>query len=111
MTLSILLPAVSPCTSHDACEKYVENLLSAIQDFLQNNPASNVICGIDAHDSASEILADKLAASTNRLRTQNALPAPLVGIYCGGLIAYIVRIRSLFLRTSGSSGVIDGFLA
>ena len=43
--------------------------------------------------------------------TQNALPAPLVGIYCGGLIAYIVQIRSLFLRTSVSSGVIDGFLA
>ena len=35
----------------------------------------------------------------------------LVGIYCGGLIAYIVQIRSLFLRTSGSSGVIEGFLA
>ena len=68
MTLSVLLPAVSPCTSHDAREKYVANLLSAMQDFLQNNPASNVICGMDAHDSASEILGDKLATSTNRLR-------------------------------------------
>lgn len=69
MTLSVLLPAVSPCTSHDAREKYVANLLSAMQGFLQNNPASNVICGMDAHDSASEI-ADKLAASTNRLRVR-----------------------------------------
>ena len=35
----------------------------------------------------------------------------LHGIICSGLIAYIVQIRSLFLRTSGSSGVIEGFLA
>ena len=37
--------------------------------------------------------------------------SPLVGIFCGGLIAYIAQIRSLFLRTSGSSGVFEGFLA
>ena len=70
MALSVLLPAVSPCTSHDACEKYVEDLTSAVQDFLQNNPASNVICGMDAHDPASQILANKVAASTNRLRVR-----------------------------------------
>ena len=70
MALSVLLPARSPCTDHDACEKYVGILLSAVQDFLQNNPASNVICGMDAHDPASQILANRLGASSSRLRVR-----------------------------------------
>lgn len=70
MALSVLLPAVSPCTSHDACEQYVENLLSVVQNFLQSNPASNVICGMDAYDPASQILAHKLSASINWLRVR-----------------------------------------
>lgn len=70
MALSVLLPALSPSTVHDACEQYVENLLSALQDFLQHNPASNVVCGMDAHDPASQILAKKLGASSSRLRVR-----------------------------------------
>lgn len=62
MALSILLPAVSPRTRLKACEKYVEDLLSAVHDFLQDSSALNVICGMDADDPASQILATKLAA-------------------------------------------------
>lgn len=62
MALSVLLPAVSPRTSLIACEKYVEDLLSAVHDLLNGSPALNVICGMDAVDPASQILADRLAA-------------------------------------------------
>ena len=64
LNLSILLPAVSPRTDRKASEKYVEELLSAAHDILQSNPASNVICGMDALDPASRILANKLVDST-----------------------------------------------
>lgn len=62
MALSILLPAVSPHTSLNACEKYVEDLLSAVQDLLHDSPALNVICGMDANVPAGQIFANKLAA-------------------------------------------------
>ena len=32
--------------------------------------------------------------------------SPIEGIFCGGLNAYCMHIRPLFLRTSGSSGVL-----
>ena len=32
--------------------------------------------------------------------------SPIKGIFCGGLNAYCMHIRPLFLRTSGSSGVL-----
>ena len=32
------------------------------------------------------------------------------GIFCGGLNAYCMHIRPLFLRTSGSSGVLKALL-
>ena len=32
--------------------------------------------------------------------------SPIMGIFCGGLNAYCMRIWPLFLRTSGSSGVL-----
>ena len=36
--------------------------------------------------------------------------SPIMGIFCGGLNAYCMRIWPLFLRTSGSSGVLKAFL-
>ena len=35
---------------------------------------------------------------------------PIMGIFCGGLNAYCMQTRPLFLRTSGSSGVLKAFL-
>ena len=36
--------------------------------------------------------------------------SPIKGIFCGGLNAYCMHIRPLFLRTSGSSGVLKALL-
>ena len=36
--------------------------------------------------------------------------SPIMGIFCGGLNAYCMRIWPLFLRTSGSSGVLKALL-
>ena len=36
--------------------------------------------------------------------------SPIEGIFCGGLNAYCMHIRPLFLRTSGSSGVLKALL-
>ena len=36
--------------------------------------------------------------------------SPIEGIFCGGLNAYCMHIRPLFLRTSGSSGVLRALL-
>ena len=36
--------------------------------------------------------------------------SPIQGIFCGGLNAYCMHIRPLFLRTSGSSGVLKALL-
>ena len=36
--------------------------------------------------------------------------SPIKGIFCGGLNAYCMHIRLLFLRTSGSSGVLKALL-
>ena len=36
--------------------------------------------------------------------------SPIEGIFCGGLNAYCMHIRPLFLRTSGSSGVLQALL-
>ena len=36
--------------------------------------------------------------------------SPIMGIFCGGLNAYCMRIWPLFLRTSGSSGVLMALL-
>ena len=36
--------------------------------------------------------------------------SPIMGIFCGGLNAYCMRIWPLFLRISGSSGVLKAFL-
>ena len=36
--------------------------------------------------------------------------SPIEGIFCGGLNAYCMHIRPLFLRTSGSSGVLKAVL-
>ena len=36
--------------------------------------------------------------------------SPIEGIFCGGLNAYCMHIRPLFLRTSGSSGVLEALL-
>ena len=36
--------------------------------------------------------------------------SPITGIFCGGLNAYCMHIRPLFLRTSGSSGVLKALL-
>ena len=36
--------------------------------------------------------------------------SPIEGIFCGGLNAYCMHIRPLFLRTSGSFGVLKALL-
>ena len=36
--------------------------------------------------------------------------SPIKGIFCGGLNAYCMHIRPLFLRTSGSFGVLKALL-
>ena len=36
--------------------------------------------------------------------------SPVMGSFCGGLNAYCMHIRPLFLRTSGSSGVLEALL-
>ena len=36
--------------------------------------------------------------------------SPIMGIFCSGLNAYCMRIWPLFLRTSGSSGVLKALL-
>ena len=36
--------------------------------------------------------------------------SPIKGIFCGGLNAYCMHIKPLFLRTSGSSGVLKALL-
>ena len=38
------------------------------------------------------------------------LASPIKGIFCGGLNAYCMQSRPLFLRTSGSSGVLKALL-
>ena len=35
---------------------------------------------------------------------------PVIGIFCSGLSAYCMQTRPLFLRISGSSGVLKAFL-
>ena len=35
---------------------------------------------------------------------------PVIGIFCSGLNAYCMQTRPLFLRISGSSGVLKAFL-
>ena len=70
MALSILLPAVSLCKGREAGEKYVQELLGRQLDFLQQNPAGNVIFGMDACDPASCILANRLATSTGLQRVR-----------------------------------------
>ena len=47
---------------------------------------------------------------TGQLMDSERFASLIQGIFCGGLNAYCMHIRPLFLRTSGSSGVLKALL-